>query len=389
MRSRTMLLAAAALAPALFWAGCTARAHSAPAPARAFVRSVAAARVSSARPRLIMNLPAELAAYQDVKLQARVTGFIGKLYVDRGSRVREGQLLAELDAPDLRAKQAQTAHQLASAQSLRLEASATLQRDQATLNRLQGAAKAMPGAVAGNDIQVAQQAVAAGQAEVEARLAAVQAAQAALDAQSALTAYLRVTAPFSGMIIRRDASVGALAGPTQPSLFEEQQLNPLRLVVDVPEAETVGIPLGARLSFTVANQPGRTFTGTVARISHSVRTSTRTMPVELGVANPNLVLAPGMFVQVQWTFQRRQPTLFVPASAVVRSSERTFVERIGPDSRLQWVEVSTGFTEGANIEVFGDLHPGDRVVAAADDDLRPGQQVRLASPPSPAAAPRG
>lgn len=373
----TLLLTLAALGAGVVLTGCNAHSSALPATAGEEARAVRVSAVQRARPRLTMLLPAELAAFQDATLQARVPGFIRKLYADRGSQVRAGQLLAELDAPDLSAKRAEAEHRLASAQALSLEAQATLQRDQATLQRLRGAAAAEAGAVAGNDIQVAEHAVAAGQAEVEARQAAEQAAAAALASQAALTGYLRVVAPFSGVIIRRDASVGALAGPSAPPLFELQQLDPLRLVVDVPEAEAVGIPTGEHLSFTVANQPGRSFTGVVARSAHSVRRDSRSMPIELDVANPGLVLAPGMFVRVQWSFQRTQPSLFVPASAIVRSSERTFVERIGADGHLQWIDVTTGFADGANIEVFGALAPGDRVMTAADDALRSGQVVTV------------
>ncbi|MGH9474805.1 MAG: efflux RND transporter periplasmic adaptor subunit [Terriglobales bacterium] len=384
---RNAILSLLLASSAGLWTGCR-HAHSSPVSAGAPVglRAVTAALVRSARPRLRVLLPAELAPYQDATLQARVPGFIQTLYVDRGSRVHTGQLLAVLDAPDLSAKRAQAVHQLASARALHLEAQATLQRDQATLERLRGAAAAEAGAVAGNDIQIAEHAVAAGQAEVEARQAAEQAAAANLASQTALSGYLRVLAPFDGVIIRRDASVGGLAGPSAPALFELQQIDPLRLTVDVPEADAVGIPIGVRLPFTVASQPGRSFPGVVARIAHSVRRDTRSMPIELDVPNPGLVLAPGMFARVAWSFQRAQPSLFVPATAVVRGSERTLVERIGADLRLQWVDVTTGFTDGDNIEVFGALHPGDRVVAAADDDLRPGQTVTV-TPASSAASP--
>ncbi|MGH9483964.1 MAG: efflux RND transporter periplasmic adaptor subunit [Terriglobales bacterium] len=364
------------LAAPLVWAGCAAHSASLPATASSS-RTVVVAAVRRVQPRLTMELPAELNAYQDVNLQARVAGFIRALHADRGSRVRAGELLAELDAPDLRAKRAEAEHRLSSAQALRVESSAALQRDQATLQRLRGADAAVAGAVAGNDIQVAEQAVAADQAEVQSREAAEKAASSALQEQVAMTDYLRVVAPFAGTIVRRDASVGALAGPGAPPLFELQQLNPLRLVIDVPEAETVGVPVGARLPFTVSSQPGQTYYGVVARVSNSVRRDTRAMPIELDVANPSHALAPGMFVHVQWSFQRSQPSLFVPATAVTRTSERTFVERIGGDGRLQWVDVRTGFADGNDIEVFGSLAPGDRVVAAADDELRAGQQVTI------------
>ncbi|HUX66259.1 MAG TPA: efflux RND transporter periplasmic adaptor subunit [Terriglobales bacterium] len=376
-KSSACLLLTLALA-ALMGAGC--RADSSPLPANAGApRPVTVAAVRSERPRISEALPAELSAYQDVMLQARVAGFIRRLYADRGSRVASGQLLAELEAPDLVAQRAEAEHRLGSARALRLEASAALERDQVTLQRLRGAAAAAAGAVAGNDIHVAEQTVAADQAEVSSRQAAEEAAQEMLKSQVALEGYLRVVAPFRGVVVRRGASEGALAGPSAAPLFELQQLDPLRLVIDVPEAEAVGMQLGLRLPFTVSSQPGRRFEGTVARIAHSVRRETRTMPIELDVANPDLALAPGMFAHVAWSFQREDPTLFVPIAAVLKTSERSFVEVVGADGALRWVDVTTGFSHDGELEVFAaagnPLQPGDRAVVPGDDELRPGQRV--------------
>ena len=371
MRLASLLLAAAALtATACRYARPAPKAGAKPAP-----RLVRTATVAQSQPTLGEELPAELSAYQDVQLQARVPGFIKMLYVDRGSRVQTGELLALLDAPDLVAQRAEAEHRLSSAHALELEATATLERDQVTLGRLRGAAATVAGAVAGNDIHVAEESVAADQAEVASRQAAEAAAQEALNQQTAMAAYLRVVAPFRGTVIRRSASEGALAGPNAAPLFELQQLDPLRLVVDVPEAEAVGMDVGARLPFTVSSQPERRFIGAVARIAHSVRRETRTMPVELDVANADLALAPGMFAKVRWSFHRDRATMFVPYPAVARTSERTFVEVVGPDQRLRWVDVTTGFSNGDAIEVFGGLRPGDRVVVPADDELRPGTAV--------------
>lgn len=357
-------------------------AHTTPLMASADTpRVVAVAEVRSEQPRLTAILPAELNAYQDVLLQARVAGFIRHLYVDRGSRVAAGQLLAELEAPDLVAQRAEAEHRLASAQAQRMEASAALERDRVTLQRLRGAAAEVNGAVAGNDINVAEQTVASDQAEVASRQAAEEAAQSALRTQAVLEGYLRVVAPFHGTVVRRNASEGALAGPSAAPLFELQQLDPLRLVIDVPEDEAVGMQIGLQLPFSVSNQPQTQFTGTVARIAQSLRRETRTMPVELDVPNPDHVLAPGMFVRVAWRFERDHPSLFVPATAIMRTSERTFVQVVGAGGALRWVDVTTGFSHGDEIEVFaagGGLKPGDHVVAPADDELRPGQRVTTA-----------
>lgn len=370
-----------AVTAAAMLAGIGCHAHSSPvAVDPAAPRAVAVAAVRLERPRLAMELPAELSAYQDVQLQARVAGFIRHLYADRGSRVAAGQLLAQLEAPDLVAQRAEAEHRLGSARALQLEATAALERDRVTLQRLQGAAASVAGAVAGNDIHVAEQTVAADQAEAASRQAAVEAAQEALKTQAALESYLRVTAPFAGMIVRRSASEGALAGPSAPALFELQQLDPLRLVIDVPEAEALGFQLGQQLPFTVSSQPERTFQGTVARISHSVRRETRTMPVELDVPNPDFTLAPGMFARVSWSFQRAHPSLFVPTTAVLKTTERSFVEQIGRGNTVRWVDVATGFGNGDWLEIFDPasaLHPGDHVIVPADEELRPGQAVLI------------
>jgi membrane fusion protein (multidrug efflux system) len=367
---------AAALAVAAGAIGCN-NARSSPPPPAAAPPVVSVTAVLRTQPRLQEDLPAELMAFQDAGLEARVPGFIQRLYADRGSQVKAGQLLAQLEAPDLVAQRSEAQHRLISARAQRLEAQAALDRDRATADRLHAAARAMPGAVAGNDLHVADQTVVADEAEVASRQAAEEAAQAALNQQIARESYLRVVAPFSGIVIQRNASAGTLAGPTAPPLFELQQLDPLRLTVDVPEAEAVGIRLGEHLSFTVANQPQREFTGVVARIAHSVRPESRTMPVELDVPNPGLVLAPGMYARVSWRFQRAQPSLFVPATAVLRGNERTEVEVVA-GGRIRRVAVTTGFTDGPRIEVFGALRPGDRVVTHADEELRSGQPVAVA-----------
>ena len=333
--------------------------------------------VQRQRPRLSTDLPAELEPYQDVVLRARVAGFVSRLYVDRGSQVRAGQVLAVIEAPDLVARVGEAQQRLSAARAQRAAARAALIRDQATLDRLTGAAHAMPGAVAGNDITVAEQTVRMDAAQVEARTAAEAAAQQAAEALRALQHYLRVRAPFSGMVVTRMISAGALVGPGGAPMFELQQLDPLRLTVDVPEDEVGGAAVGNRVNFTVTNAPGAQFTAAVARIAHSVRPQTRTMPVEADAANPRLVLAPGMFARVRWPIERPQASLYVPSDAVMDSTAGHAVEVVR-GGRIAMVNVTPGYTDGARMEVFGPLRAGDVVVAPADKGLTPGIKVRVA-----------
>ena len=150
----------------------------------------------------------------------------------------------------------------------------------------------------------------------------------------------------------------------------------LRLVVPVPEAYVAGIAQGTQVEFTVPAYPGEVFKAPVARIAGSVEEKTRTMPVELDVRNPSARLAPGMFSEVLWPVSRPKATLFVPSSAVARTTEHVFVIQIR-DGKAEWVDVKTGATTGTLVEVFGNLKEGDEVAMRGTDELRPDTEVRI------------
>lgn len=371
----------ACLAAALLLAGCNHVRASRTKPST--VPRVKAVRIVSARPRFITPLPGELHPYQDVWIKARVEGFVKRLYVDRGSWARRGQILALLSAPDLRARRLAAKQRLEVARAQYRASQADVARDRATLGRLKTSARLVPGSIAGNDIHIARQTVAADRAHAAARLAAVHSAAAVLSSLNALTDYLRVTAPFTGMIVERFISTGSLVGPSAavPTLFRLQQLDPLRLVVEVPESDAAGIRSGGKVNFSVSTYPGRQFTGVIARIPDSLRRATRVMPVELNVANANRLLAPGMYAQVQWPIERPYPTLLVPTSAVASTTEETFVNLI-KNRRIRWVPVHRGFTIGKNVEIFGKLRVGEMVALRGTDELRP-RAIVQAIPSSP------
>src|SRR5258707_1454917 len=152
----------------------------------------------------------------------------------------------------------------------------------------------------------------------------------------------------------------------------------LPVVVPVPEAYVGEIHVGQHVMFSVPAHPGETFHAPIARISHDVELNTRTMPVELDVRSADGRLSPGSYSSVKWPVHRAAPTLFLPVSAVTNDQQRTFVERVR-DGKAEWVDVVTGLSVGGNIEVFGDLKPGDQVIRNATDAIRPGQQVKTSS----------
>jgi RND family efflux transporter MFP subunit len=136
--------------------------------------------------------------------------------------------------------------------------------------------------------------------------------------------------------------------------------------------------VGQQVAFTVPAHPGQTFHAPIARISQDVDLNTRTMPVELDVHSTDGRLSPGSFSSVQWPVHRAVPSMFVPVSAVTNDQQRTFVERVR-NGKTEWVDVVTGLSANGNIEVFGDLKPGDEVIRNATDAIRPGQQVKTGS----------
>jgi membrane fusion protein (multidrug efflux system) len=333
-------------------------------------------------------LPGELAPYEMVAIYPKVTGYVKWIGVDRGSHVKQGELIAQLEAPELLAQRAESESKLQAAQSQLAVAQAKLAADQGTYERLAAAAKT-PGVVAGNDLQIALKAAEADRAGVAAVESSVGAARAALNSIAQMENYLRITAPFDGTVTERNVHPGALVGPASGTpagtsagspMVRIEMLGRLRLVVPVPETDVANVPQGAQIKFTVPAFPTETFQAPVARISHAIDAKTRTMPVELEVSNAAGKLTPGTFCQVQWPVRRSTATHFVPQAAIATNQERTFVIRVpatGPNAgKAEWVDVKAGASITTSseplVEVFGDLKDGDQVVLRATDAIRPG-----------------
>ena len=357
---------------------CRQDTSSATSAATQTVPQLEVATVKSQKLSTTERLPAELVPYESVDLYAKETGFVRSIRVDRGSKVKEGELIAELEAPELVAQRAQANAAFQSAESQLAAGQAKLAADQATYQHMSAAAK-VPGVVAANDLEIAQRTAQADQANVAALEKTAQAAHESLRSVTQLESYLNITAPFDGQVTTRYVHPGALVGPAGGSaamtpIVQIQTLTRHRMVVPVPEYNVAGIPEGTEVSFTVPSYPGRVFHAPIARISRAVDIKTRTMPVELDVRDPHAELDPGTFCEVSWPVRRAYSTLFVPASAVANDLERAFVIRVS-NNRVEWVEVKTGAKSGNLIEVFGDLKEGDEVAVRGTDQLRPGTSV--------------
>jgi RND family efflux transporter MFP subunit len=333
-----------------------------------------------------VSMPAELNPYQAVAIYPRVTGFVGTIRVDRGTRVRAGDLIAVLDAPELAAQRAESQSKLQGAESQLAAVRSKADADASVYDKLK-AASATPGVVAGNDLVLAQKTVEADHSQVAAAQQNIEAARQALKSVTDMEGYLRVTAPFAGVVTERNVHPGALVGPgsgagASTPMVRLVDSDRLRLVVPVPEAYTAGVTPGTEMPFSVAAYPGQSFSGKVARIAQSVDVSTRTMAVELDVMNKDGRLTPGAFCQVRWPVRRTGPSLLVPSGSVASTTGRSFVVRIR-NGRTEWVDVKTGVASGPLVEVFGDLRSGDEVAARGTDELRAGTDVRV-KPAKPA-----
>jgi len=372
-----------ALALSLFISGCNGNPKPvATKQAETDAQTVEVVTVTSQKLATVFTLPAQLLPFETVDIYPKVTGFMDMIRVDRGSRVQKGELIIRLSAPELVAQRAQAESALRAAESQLTTAQAKLISDKGTYMHLASAAKT-PGVVAENDVMVASQTASADQGQVQSAESNVAAARDALRSVAQLESYLKIYAPFDGIVTTRNLHPGALVGPasgqsgTMP-IVQIVDAGHLRLVVPVPEAYVGEMQVGQQVAFAVPAFPGQTFHAPITRISHNVDLNTRTMPVELDVHSTDGRLSPGSFSSVQWPVHRAAPTMFVPVSAVTNDQQRTFVERVC-NGKTEWVDVVTGLSVNGNIEIFGDLKPGDEVIRNATDAIRPGQQVNTAS----------
>jgi RND family efflux transporter MFP subunit len=327
-----------------------------------------------------IELPGEFLPYLTVTLHAKVPAYVDRVLVDRGTAVKQGDLLVEMSAPEMAAQIAEAESKVQAAEADRLQAEAQLAAAQSTYDRTKIAAET-PGAIAGNELVLAEKQVDAAKALINSRQQARRAAASAVRALQDLQGYLKITAPFDGVVTDRMVHPGALVGPgNDVSLLIVQQVSHLRLVVPVPEEDVSGIVGGANVPFQVPAWPERNFSGTVSRISHVLDQKTRTMNVELDVMNRDGSLAPGMYPSVKWPVRRSRPSLFVPKTSVVTTTERTFVIR-SQNGQAEWVDVRTGASEGDLVEVLGNLKVSDMVVRRATDEIRDGTKLQASASP--------
>lgn len=305
-------------------------------------------------PEYELSVPGELKPYEQVAIYAKVTGFVKKLYVDRGSRVRKGQLLAQLEAPEME-------QQYLSDKSTEQKLHSDYLYAQQAYERLKEAS-ATTGAVAALELDRAKSAM-------ESAQSAYKASKASAAGAAQLRDYLRITAPFDGVITERNVSVGALTGSNADlPLFLMAKKNKLRLTLSLPEKHAGSVREGTQATFTVSSQPGKTFKATLSRTSGLLDRGDRSLKLEFDVDNTSGELQGGDYAQVKIALQRKNPTCWVPGESVLQTQSGAFVMTLN-NGIIKRIPVKTGIRLDSLTEVFGALLPKDSIL------LKPSEQI--------------
>ncbi len=312
-----------------------------------------------------IDLPGRLEAYYRAPIFARVSGYLKGWSVDIGARVKAGQVIAEIEAPDLDQQLLQARADLASQQ-----ASAKL--SEATLTRRRSL-------IASNFVSM--QEIDERTADLSNKKAAVNSGQANVERLEALAGYKKITAPFDGVVTARDTDVGALinaGGGSGPAMFVISDITKLRVYVNVPQSFVPAIKIGARAVITVPDYPNRTFEATVEASSQSVDVASGTTRMQLALDNSRSELMPGGYANVKMSLVRDALPLHIPASALIFNQSGLRVATVGADDRVLFKTVIIARDLGRDIELASGLSADDRIITAPPDGLSDGDQVRVA-----------
>ncbi|HEV2644975.1 MAG TPA: efflux RND transporter periplasmic adaptor subunit [Acidobacteriaceae bacterium] len=335
----------------------------------------------------------EFLPFQEVELHAKVAGYVKRINVDIGDKVRSGQVLATLDIPEITAQVQgadagvrQTQEQITRAKSEVLQTQANYEALHSAAQRLQQASDARPGLIAQQELDDALARDRAGAAQVDAAKSAYSAMQEQLgvskaDRQhySSMADYSRIIAPFSGIVTWRYADTGSLiqAGTSNAGsapVVKIAQVDVLRLRLPVPESLASFVKIGDTASVHVG-ATGQTFAGKVARNTGELDSTTRSMQVEIDVANREGKMTPDMYADVTLNIQRTGAALVVPVQAVDRSGEQPFVMLVDQSKQVQKRLVKIGVSTANNVEILEGLRQGDLVIVANLSSFQQGEVV--------------
>ncbi len=310
-------------------------------------------------------LPAQLQAYVESAIYARTNGYLLRWNKDIGSHVKKGELLAEIDTPEVD-------QELSQAKAAQQQTVAQLQLAKSTAERWINLRKTDSVSQQESD----QQSSAYTQA-----VANNAAAEANVRRLQQLESFKHIYAPISGVITRRNTDVGALitagSAGTGKELFDVAQVDPLRVFVNVPQTNSGSIRAGLPAYIELSEHPGQKFTGKVVRTADAIDPATRTLLTEIDVPNPNGSLLPGSYAEVHFAVPVQVTRLSVPVNALLFRPEGPRVAVVGPDRKVHLKAINIGRDYGTKVEILGGLDPNDQIVVNPADSLEDGQEVNV------------
>jgi membrane fusion protein, multidrug efflux system len=313
-----------------------------------------------------IDLPGRLEAYYRAPIFARVNGYLKSWSADIGARVKAGEVIAEIDAPDLD-------QQLLQARADLVNQQASAKLSEVTLARRKTL-------IASNFVSM--QEIDERSADLSNKNAAVNASQANVERLEALAGYKKITVPFDGIVTARSTDVGALinaGGGSGPPMFVVSDIKKLRVYVNVPQTYVPSVKIGARAVISVPEYPTRTFDATVEASAQSVDVNSGTTQMQLAIDNSGGELMPGGFANVQLILQRDGVPMHIPSSALVFDQKGLRVATVGPDDRVSFKTVTIARDLGRDIELASGVTVDDRIINAPPDGLNDGDQVRVVS----------
>jgi RND family efflux transporter MFP subunit len=333
--------------------------------------TVAVVKPKLSAPAEELVLPANVQAFSDSPIYARTNGYLRRWYVDIGAHVKSGQLLAEIDTPEIDQQLRQVRADLGTAQ-------ANLRLSQITAERYAGLLKSD---------SVSKQEADNAEGDYAAKKAALESAQANLRRLEELQSFEKIYAPFSGVITARNTDIGALidsgsSGGTRTELFHMAQPDRLRVYVNVPEAYSQSAKPGLKADLTLTEFPGKRFEGTLVRTANAIDQATRTLLVEVDVSNPTGQLLSGAYAEVHFKLPTMASSFILPVNTLLFRSEGLRVGVV-ENGHAELKPVTIGHDFGSEVEIVAGLHGNESIIVNPPDSLVSGEAVRLARQPAP------
>jgi len=341
-------------------------------------------------------LPGTTRGYQETALYPRTNGYVKRYLVEIGQPVKAGQLLAEIETPDVDKQEGQAVGTLSQSQANLGQARANLELARVSTERWQKLLQR--NAVSKQEADTYRLQFEARQADVVAAEATIKANYENVRRLKYLQSFQKITAPFDGIVTARNVDVGALVtdgtgADSQGTVFSSRELfrvaqtDIIRIYANVPQTYVASIQVGHRAEVIVRDLPQHTFLGKVVRTAGAVDPASRTLLTEVDVANPDNVLLPGMYVEVKFDMVRATPPFLIPTSALIVRADAQYVAVVDKGSVIRFQKVGLGRDYGREIEIVAGLEGNETIVSNPTDDVREGAKIEPIFPKPPAGTP--